>query len=292
MCSCESPEVNSRRIQGAQVVGRIAGLLRIIGRDPEGCSLSELVESSGLTRPTAYRLVTSLAAEGMLDQDERSGHWVLGPEIMLMGLVASARFPMEDVVRPSLRRLAAETSESVFFSVRRGTETVCLMREEGSLPLRSFVLHEGVRIPLGIGSAGIAILALLPQVEQDALLENWASHSDRYGLTHSVDLVRANIGAARQRGFSVDAEFVLEGNWGLGAAVVDLYGRPTWALSITGACARFRDEDRTQRMGCLLMEEARRISDHLRHAHRHQTLSRINPLPADFHRPSLNGAVH
>ena len=159
--------MNQMPVQGAQVVSRIAGLLRIVGRHPEGSSLVELVRESGLTRPTVHRLLASLAAEGLLDHDPRTGNWVLGPEILLMGSVASARFPLEDIARPSLRRLAEETGESAFFSIRRGAETVCLLREEGSFPVRSFVLHEGVRFPLGVASAGTAILAFLPETSRN-----------------------------------------------------------------------------------------------------------------------------
>jgi DNA-binding IclR family transcriptional regulator len=93
-------------VQGAQVVSRVATLLRIVGRQPEGSPLVEVVRESGLTRPTVHRLLSSLASEGLLDQDPQSGNWVLGPEILLMGSVASARFPLEDIARPSLRRLA------------------------------------------------------------------------------------------------------------------------------------------------------------------------------------------
>ena len=61
--------MNSSPVQGAQVVSRVASLLRIVGRKPEGSPLVELVRESGLTRPTVHRLLTSLAAEGLLDQD-------------------------------------------------------------------------------------------------------------------------------------------------------------------------------------------------------------------------------
>jgi hypothetical protein len=156
--------VSNSPVPGAQVVSRIAGLLRLVGRGADGMPLSALVNESGLTRPTVHRLLSSLASEGLLDHDPGSGNWVLGPEIFLMGSVASARFPLEDVARPSLRRLAEATGESAFFSIRRGAETVCLLREEGSFPVRSFVLHEGVRFPLGVASAGTAIMAFLPEV--------------------------------------------------------------------------------------------------------------------------------
>ena len=79
--------MNQMPVQGAQVVSRIAALLRIVGRKPEGSPLVELVRESGLTRPTVHRLLTSLAAEGLLDHDARTGNWVLGPEVIVMGRV-------------------------------------------------------------------------------------------------------------------------------------------------------------------------------------------------------------
>lgn len=254
-------------VQGAQVVSRVAALLRIVARKPEGIPLVGVVRESGLTRPTVHRLLTSLASEGLLDQDAGTGNWVLGPEILLMSSVASARFPLEEGARPSLRRLAEETGESAFFSIRRGLETVCALREEGSFPIRSFVLHEGVRFPLGVASAGTAIMAFLPEAEQEELLARWDSHAGTFTKGHPADLVRENLKRTRQTGYAVNPGLVLEGSWGMGAAVFDAKGRPTCALSLTGIEPRFR-EDRQEFLGRLLMEEAHRITMALRSAER------------------------
>lgn len=253
---------SSNPVQGAQVVGRVALLLRLVGRKPGGMSLAGLVRESGLTRPTVYRLLTSLAVEGLVEHEEATGKWVLGPEIFLLGTVAAARFPMEDIARPSLRRLAAETGESAFFSIRRGNETVCVLREEGSFPIRSFVLHEGVRFPLGVASAGTAIMAFLPETEQESLLADWEGHAGEFAVGHPADVVRGNLEQTRLAGYSVNPGLVLEGSWGMGSAVFDRQGHPAWALSLTGIEPRFRAE-RREFLGKLLLEEAHRMTARL-----------------------------
>ncbi|MFC5928835.1 IclR family transcriptional regulator [Cryobacterium melibiosiphilum] len=242
-------------VAGAQVVSRIAQLLRLVGRDPNGSPLADIVRDSGLTRPTVHRLLSSLAAEGLLVLDPASHTWRYGPEIFVMGTVAAPRYPVDELARPALQRLADATGESAFLSIRRGLETVCLMREEGSFPVRSFVLHEGVRFPLGVASAGLAILSALPDTEVDEVLRAQAGLTERWGAQNAAGSIRLNVRATRDRGWALNPGLVLEGSWGMGAAVFDRAGRPAWALSLTGIEPRFRP-DRQQFLAALLTQES------------------------------------
>ena len=264
MLGLSGTPAGGKPVQGAQVVSRVALLLRLVGRDPNGSALADIVRDSGLTRPTVYRLLGSLAAEGLLELDPKSNTWRYGPEIFVMGTVAAPRYPIEDLARPSLRRLADATEESAFLSVRRGNETVCLLREEGSFPIRSFVLHEGVRFPLGVASAGMAILAALPDSEVDQLLlDADPAFVQRWGEQNSPAAMRAGIERTRAAGYAVNPGMIVEGSWGMGAAVFDPAGRPAWALSLTGIEPRFRPE-RQEHLGRLLVEESATITRKLR----------------------------
>ena len=112
----------------------------------------------------------SLQAEGFVDREQSSGQWFLGPEMYLMGMVAAERFDVTRYARDFVESLAEATGESAFFSARRQSETICLVRVEGSFPIRSFVLVRGVRFPLGVASAGLAILAHLPKQDVEQYL--------------------------------------------------------------------------------------------------------------------------
>ena len=241
---------------GTQTLARAARLLRLVtAAGPQGAGIAELAERADLTRPTAHRLLAGLRAEGLVDRDDATGSWLPGPELYLMGTVAASRFDITAIAHDVVRSLAARTEESAFLSVRRGDETVCLMREEGSFPIRSFVLSEGVRFPLGVASAGLALLAFLPSDEADAYLKRHPELPAKWGEAHSERRLRARLRETRQRGYAVNPGLIVEGSWGMGAAVFDGAERPAWALSLTGVEHRFAEERRPE-LGELLLSAA------------------------------------
>jgi DNA-binding IclR family transcriptional regulator len=245
------------------VVARVAALLAAVSAaEPAGTSTTEIGKVAGLARPTAHRLLTSLTEVGLIDRDAKSGRWTLGPEMYLLGAVAANRYDVTDEAREVVTRLAAETGESAFLSARRGDETVCILSVEGSFPLRSHVLHEGIRFPLGVASAGLAILSHLPAGEVDDYFSRARPTAD-WGPGHSEESIRARIEATRVTGYAVNPALIVEGSWGVGAAVFDQNGRPSWALSLTGVETRFKP-DRRHELGMLLLEAAHLLSGRLR----------------------------
>ena len=250
-------------VPAAHVIGRVSAVLRALSttRD-EGASTTWLARETGLARPTVHRLLVALAEEGQVDRDQHSGRWFLGPELYLLGEVAARRFDATRYARASVRRLAAATEESAFFSARRGEETVCLLREDGDFPIRSFVLYEGARFPLGVVSAGLVLLAMQPDRDISAYLER-VDLTDRWGRAHSPDAIRERIAQTRETGYAVNPGLIVEGSWGLAAAVFGRSGTADWALTLTGVEHRFR-ADRRAELGAMLLREAHQLTQRIR----------------------------
>ena len=248
---------------GAQVVGRMATVLRAVSTAmPRGISTAEIARATGLARPTVHRLLAALTAEGFCDHDNREGLWMLGPEMYLMGTVAAERYDITDIARPHVAALADATGESAFLSVRRGEETVCLLRADGAFPIRSFVLYEGKRFPLGVASAGLAILSFLPEKAIERYLES-QDLAEGHGSEHGQGSLRQRVAETRERGWAENPGLIVEGSWGMGAAVFDAAGQPAWALSLTGIESRFTPERRPE-LGRLLLHHAHELSKQLR----------------------------
>jgi DNA-binding IclR family transcriptional regulator len=237
----------------------VASVLRALASaPPEGVPTAAVAASAELTRPTAHRLLSALLDEGFADRDGRTGRWFLGPEVYIMGMLAAPRFDFSEQAAGCVHQLAADTGESAFFSVRRQRETVCLLRAEGSFPVRSFVLREGTRFPIGVASAGLAILSHLPDQEIERYLRESPPEA-LYGPAHSREAILARVRETRESGYAVNPGLIVEGDWGLGAAVFDATGQPRWALSLTGIELRFRPA-RQRELGRRLLDAAHELS--------------------------------
>ena len=241
------------------MLSRAAQLLRIVSSAmPDGVSTSDAARTANLARPTTHRILDSLAAEGFCDQDPDTGRWLLGPELFLMGKVAASRYDVTQQARPHVVALAQATEESAFFSVLRGDEAVCLIRQDGAFPVRSFVLYEGRRFPLGVASAGLAMLAFMP----DQRIEEYLTDHDlvdEYSQTHTKKAIYERVAQGRQQGYVTNPGLIVEGSWGLAAPIFDANNTPIGAFSLTGIETRFSMSRRAE-LGKLLMHHAHELS--------------------------------
>lgn len=245
------------RVNGAQSIERAVAILRIVAASGAyGIKLTEVVEAAKLSKGTVHRILLALAREGLVEQEDDSRLYFLGPEAYVLGAVASSRFGVHDLAGPALRRLADATQDAAFVSVIRGLEVVCLQREEGAFPIKSHVLKPGDRHPLGVSSAGQAVLAVM---DDEAVERTLAANADdiqaRYPH-YSLDLVRDLVQEARANGYSVNRGLIWPGAWGVGVAVLGPSGSPIAALNISAIESRLPPERQTE-VAELLHKEAK-----------------------------------
>lgn len=118
-------------------------------------------------------------------------------------------------VLPEVSRV---TGESVFLSVRPQQGTCRLLREEGSFPLRSSVLAEGICFPLCGASAGLTIVAFMPPNAANAALER-ESLEIAWGSQQSAEDIGERLRQTGARGWSLNPGLVICCGWWMGAAI-------------------------------------------------------------------------
>lgn len=239
-----------------QGIRRIALLLQTLGRGPRsGMRLTDVASETKLSKATVYRLLTSLSQVGLVEQDELTGHFHLGFEMFVLGSSAVSRYGLSEIARPHLIRLESRCSDTTYLSVRSGFESVCVERHEGSYPVKVLTLKVGDRRPLGIGGAGLALLAFMPDAEIDKAIE---ANRERLAAYPSVDVPKlyALIEATRRHGYAFFDGLVVPEMAALGLPIIGRGGKVIAAIGVSAIRSRMQRERREQLLEYMKEEAA------------------------------------
>jgi DNA-binding IclR family transcriptional regulator len=251
------------RALGAQSIERAIAVLRIVAASSsEGVKLSEVITTSGLSRGTAHRILLALIREGLVEQDTQSKLYLLGPEIYVLGTLVSGRYGIHTLAEPALRWLAEVSEDTAFLSIVRGHEVVCMLREEGTYPIKTHVLKPGDRHPLGVSSPGQAVLAAMEDGQVDEILAANADTIKTRYPRYSPKLLRNLLADSRRNDFAIDAGLLWPGSWSIGVAVLTPAGMPIGALSISSIESRMT-VPRQKELAVHLRREARMLTEQL-----------------------------
>jgi len=224
------------RDTGAGVLDRSVAVLEAVERGAS--SHRQLMDATGLTQTTTYRLATSLEAHGLLTRDP-AGRWRLGPRLFALASSARRDLPLRDLARPALTRLSAVTGESAQLYLRDRDVRLCVEVVESEQELRTIV-PVGASLPLTAGSAGHVFLAHLPEPERERLISGaeppeWKA---RPGGLPWVEKLRTRLHTILRRGWAESVEERERGVASVSAPVLDASDRVVAVVSISGPIQR------------------------------------------------------
>lgn len=246
-------------IAGAQTLRRGLSIVRLLTQiGPSGLRMGEIGRKLGLTKATAVRLTLTLVEEGFVVQDRATGRYRLGPEAFAAGLAAEPNYELQRRSAPTLRALAAESGDTVFFTVLHGYEGICLSRDEGDFPIRNQLIKPGDRWPLGVGAGSCAILAALPDDEiRNVLRLNAGLRAERFPRC-TDDQVWQLVASTRAIGYCMQPGLVLDDSWAVGVVVRDVNAQPVASISIAAIRSRL-DVGRSAIFGNRLLQASDEI---------------------------------
>lgn len=213
---------------GLEILGKADAIIREVERSRCG-SVHELAEAVGEPVSSTYRLLSNLRLMGWIDDAPQRGRYRLGLEFLQIGSqVEDLRNPQEEAL-PRLKRLNQQTHLTTFLCVRRGDEAVCVGRFEGR-SVRSLVLTLGGSLSLDRGAAAKALLAHLPQAEQEGVLSRLGYRKNSEKYTEKL----AELASYREHQLAVSDEDVTPGIGALGAPVFNFRGETVASISVSG----------------------------------------------------------
>jgi DNA-binding IclR family transcriptional regulator len=185
-------------------------------------SLAELVDRSGLSRPTAYRLAVALEVHRYVERDA-DGRFGIGPR---PGELAGAggSDSLERLAGGVLQRLVDTTHESAQLYRRIGDVRRCVAAAERSSGLRDTV-PVGADLPMTAGSAAQVLLA-------------WEPVTDALAMAREARFSTAVLATVRRRGWAASVGEREAGVASVSAPVFGPGGRVLAAVSVSGPIDR------------------------------------------------------
>src|SRR3954471_6811344 len=103
-----------------QSVDRALTILDLLAREGEA-GVTDIAADLGVHKSTAFRLLATLEAHRLVEQDGERGRYRLGVGNLRLAGATTARLDLVQEARPVCRQLAADTGETVNITVRSGT---------------------------------------------------------------------------------------------------------------------------------------------------------------------------
>jgi IclR family pca regulon transcriptional regulator len=197
-------------------------------------TLSEVAARSGLARPTARRILITLAELGYVRVAD--GGFTLTPRVLELGMAYIGSQNLWELAEPHLRRLVTQTGESCSIAQLDGSDIVYVARV--AVPkLVSLAVTIGTRFPAVQTSLGKILLAALDDTELDRVLAT----PSRSGITpHRVperDELDRTLRDVRAKGWAVTDQELALGIRSVAAPVRDGHGRPIAAVNVNAHAA-------------------------------------------------------
>lgn len=231
-----------------QSVTRAVDILRCF-ENRELLGVTEIAEMTALNKSTAFGIVSTLTAEGLLEQDEVTGRYRLGLELFRLGSLVNTS--TRRIVLPELERLVDELEETVNFVRPDGSDVVYLIKKESSHSMR-ICTKTGQRLPMYCTAVGKAILAYLPEEQRSTIIESFQFKPYTASTVADANALRLQLHEAVSRGYAIEREEFEYGLICIAVPVLDSRGYPIAAISCSGPKARMTEEKIDQCRSSLL----------------------------------------
>lgn len=213
-----------------EAIARGLDVIRAFGRHRHPMTLAGVAAAAGLPRPTARRILLTLAQLGYVRPV--AGGFELTPRVLDLGMSYVLSSGLWEVARPHMEHLVAQTRESSSIAQLDGSDIVYVARV--AVPkIVTLAVTIGTRFPAMQTSLGKVLLAALPLDQAERVVAD----PSRSGITPRWQPEAAERAAVlrdvRARGWAVTDEDLAPGIRSAAVPLRDGDGRVIAALNVT-----------------------------------------------------------
>jgi len=225
-----------RAVRLVPAVDRTVRVLRALAMGSDGARLSDLSRTLRLSKSTLSELLATLAHHGLVERDDGSRAYRLGPALLELGSAALRRLDVVQLARPHLVQLRDTIGETAVLHIPTNG-AVIVERAESYHDLK-VVAPLGHRLPPLAGAVAKVFLAHRPLKEVAARLRRGPLPAFTPRAITDPPRYLEELARVRRRGFATDDEEYLPGVRAVSAPVHDARGRVVATVTVVGSSTR------------------------------------------------------
>ena len=219
------------QVKGTQSFSRSIDVLQIISDQERPIIFTDILKKSDLTRPTLYRILSSLEEEGLIHKTN-SKHYKLGSRLISLAHNALAQFDIRRIAYSALSKLRDETGETVHLAIRSKDMMVYVDKFESKEIVRMTSMV-GTLIPFYSSSVGKAYLSGIDENQLNEILKNLELLPQTLQNKPTLDKIYKDIELNNKNGYSFDNEENENGIICFGASIKDVNSLPVASVSVS-----------------------------------------------------------
>ncbi|MFK8077633.1 MAG: IclR family transcriptional regulator [Granulosicoccus sp.] len=220
-------------------VTKAVELLNFFSAERAEIRLADFQRLTGRDKTTTYRHLSALESTGLLEQDDKTRAYRMGPAVLRLSHIREVTVPRRAGVRVVLPRLAEVTGETAHASIVQGNTLVTLADHESGRHSARVVLDNAV-LPFHATASGLAVLAYADEALKQHAFEQAESFTDQTIVdpTQLEELLRK----VRTTGFSEIENSFEQGVVGIAVPLFDSSHKVAGSVAVASVASRINDD--------------------------------------------------
>lgn len=213
--------------QGIQSIEMGVKILQLVAAEEKPISITKLAELCETSKSKLYRYLNSFVRTGMLEKDENA-KYILGREILRLGLKAYNSIEIVDIAKPYLIRLKEKYNETSAFALFGDDGPFFASWEESAGPI-NIGIKVGSKIGITDSATGKVFANYLPGKAMDELIKHELGNDPQ-----AINNFKVMLEKERELGYSWTDGTIVQGISAIAAPVFNANSEIFGVITIVG----------------------------------------------------------
>lgn len=218
-----------------EALDRFVQILNSLSSVPqEGMGITELTQSTGLSKATLHRILQGMAEHRLVVQVKDTKKYRLGPLSMIWGSQFVLGRDISGILSEYCDLLATETKMYTYLCRFEAEEIYCIYTHQPEQERQQYFVHVGQRLPLYCSASTKAILAFYEEDRVKALLGN--EQAKKINNLPAVDFLKwqAEIAEVKKTKVAYCIEELELGVAAISTPIFSASGKALFSMSLVG----------------------------------------------------------